>query len=313
MKWLGSVVLAILAAFGILTAQSGFMQRVLAAAGAGNFTLAEQEIQTYQAAAGDTPAVPEALSWLARAALEARQLDRADAYASQAHRLAAALLRKTGHGSPPLATALGASIEVHSQVLAARGRRTEALAYLNRELAAYRQTPIAARIQKNINLLALVGKPAPPLDTAHWIGSKPPALAHLRGHPVLLFFWAHWCGDCKAEMPVIARLLSEYGPKGLILIGPTQLYGYTAGGADASPMAETEYIGQVRKQFYAPLQSMTVPLSETNFERYGCSTTPTIVLLDKAGIVRLYHPGAVSYEMLSAQLRRLFASPVPKP
>jgi len=119
---------------------------------------------------------------------------------------------------------------------------------------------------------------------------------------VLLFFWAHWCGDCKREVPDLARLVSEYQSKGLVLIGPSQHYGYTAGGEDASRERETHYIDEVRTQYYAALGSMSVPLSEANFIRYGASTTPTIVLVDRQGIVRLYHPGAMPYAQLAAKV-----------
>jgi hypothetical protein len=107
-------------------------------------------------------------------------------------------------------------------------------------------------------------------------------------------------------VPILARLMATFGPKGLVLVGPSQLYGYTAAG-DADPPAETRYLDEVRRQFYAPLESMTVPLSAANFQRYGCSTTPTLALLDRAGIVRMYHPGAMTYEALAAQVKRFLA------
>jgi hypothetical protein len=101
--------------------------------------------------------------------------------------------------------------------------------------------------------------------------------------------------------------MATYGPKGLVLVGPTQLYGYTATG-DANSETETRYIDQVRRQFYAPLGNMSAPLSAENFQRYGCSTTPTLVLLDSGGIVRLYHPGALSYDALAGQVRRFLGA-----
>ncbi len=45
-----------------------------------------------------------------------------------------------------------------------------------------------------------------------------------------------------------------------------------------------------------------IPLSETNFARFGVSTTPTLVLVDPQGIVRLYNPGNASYELLAARI-----------
>jgi peroxiredoxin len=43
-------------------------------------------------------------------------------------------------------------------------------------------------------------------------------LAALRGRVVLLHFWATWCDSCRTEMPILARLGSELGTRGLELL-----------------------------------------------------------------------------------------------
>ena len=295
-----------------LAAGADIVDAVRAASDARNFALAEREIQSYRSTAGVTPDMLEALSWMARGALDDKQYSRADKYATETRQLSLGLLNRAGKGDAPLVTALGAAIEVHAQVLAAQGKRADAIAYLKTEMSTWTGSALAARIQKNVNLLTLEGKPAPALDISHWLGARPLSLAALKGHPVLLFFWAHWCGDCKAEVPSLARLMQTYGPKGLVVVGPTQLYGYTADG-DATPETETRYADEVRQQFYAALGSMPVPLSTENFQRYGCSTTPTLVLLDRAGIVRLYHPGAMSYDALAGQVKRFLGADGDRP
>jgi thiol-disulfide isomerase/thioredoxin len=155
--------------------------------------------------------------------------------------------------------------------------------------------------------LTLEGKPAPPLETGHWLGARPPALAQLRGRAVLLFFWAHWCPDCKAQIPALVKLEADYGPRGLVLIGPTQHYGYVARGQEAPSDAELLYIDQVRQKAYAALKDMPVPVSEENFERYGASTVPTLVLIDRRGFVRLYHPNQMSYDKLAKDVASALA------
>ena len=114
-------------------------------------------------------------------------------------------------------------------------------------------------------------------------------------------------GDCKAEVPIIARLRQEFASEGLVVIGPTQLYGYAAQGADATPEQERAYIEAVRARYYGSLQDMPVPLSKQNFNAYGASTTPTLVLLNRAGQVAMYHPGAMPYEELRAALEKAVA------
>jgi thioredoxin-related protein len=91
----------------------------------------------------------------------------------------------------------------------------------------------------------------------------------------------------------------------LSVIAPTKLYGYAAGGEDAKPQDELSYIGQVWGKYYSELQDVAVPVSKTNFDVYGASTTPTLVLIDRTGKVAMYHPGAMSYEDLHAAIEKV--------
>lgn len=271
-----------------------------------SFTAAEGELQDYKARNGATPEYLEALSWMARGEAAAKQWDKAASDAGETRTLCEqALAKRKLDAEQHLPTALGAAYEVLAQAMAEKGQREAAARLLRSALAKYGTTSIGPRLQKNLNLLALVGRPAPAIEKTQYLGPKPPALASLRGSPVLLFFWAHWCVDCKAEVPIIARLRQEFGPKGLVVIGPTQLYGYGAQGADATPAAEQSYIEAVRQKYYASLLDMPVPLSQRNFKIYGASTTPTLVLLNRAGQVTMYHPGAMEYAELRAALENV--------
>jgi thiol-disulfide isomerase/thioredoxin len=300
---LGIVLIPLLA---VAAVSQDLIADVRAAIAQKDFTLGESLIQRYKAGQGVTPEMIEAWSWLGRGALAAGQPDRADGYAERTRKLALEqLTHRKLDAEPHLPLALGASIEVQAQAMAGRGERGEAVVFLRRELKTYWMTSIRARIQKNINLLSLEGKPAPALEVRGWVGPKPVPLDRLRGKPLILFFWAHWCSDCKRVAPDLARLAAENASQGLLVIGPTQHYGYVAGGVDASPQQETAYIDSVRKEFYSALAGMPAPVSEENFRNYGASTTPTLVFVDRKGIVRLYHPGAMTYSEMAAGVKTI--------
>ena len=273
-----------------------------------NLAAAASELQNYRAQHGVDPQYLEAVSWMARGSLSANQLDQAETYAKQTETESRQLLQhRPFDAEPHLPSALGAALEVQAQVLALRGKNPQAVALLRRSLVTYRNTSIRARLQKNLNMLGLAGQPAPPFSTAEYLGIRPIPLAQLKGSPTLLFFWAHWCGDCKAEAPIITQLRSEYAPKGLKVIGPTRYYGYTAQEEHAAPADELKYIDAVRHRYYAGLLDMPVPINTANFNTYGASTTPTLVLVDRAGKVAWYHPGAVPYAELKAEIEKVVA------
>jgi thiol-disulfide isomerase/thioredoxin len=290
------------------SAWAGVVDDVRLALARNNFSAAESVLNSYRSQQGVNPEYLEAYSWMARVALDQGQYDQASAYAKQTKSFVLEQLKQRSLDSDPhLPIALGAALEVQSQALAARGQRTQAVALLQSALRTYGNTSIHDRLQKNLNLLSLQGRPAPPLKSDEFLGAKLPMPAELKGSPVLLFFWAHWCSDCKAEAPIITQLRSEFSGQGLQVIGPTRLYGYTAQIEHASASDELGYIDAVRHRFYAGLLDMPVPISRYNFDTYGASTTPTLVLLDRTGRVAMYHPGALPYAELRAEIEKVVA------
>jgi thiol-disulfide isomerase/thioredoxin len=304
MRLRGSLITLVL----VTSAWAGIVEDVRGALAQNSFTAADLYLKSYLTKNGITGEYVEANSWMARAALENGDYDQAAAYAKQTETLALEQLKHQPlDAEPHLPIGLGAAIEVESQVLAAHGEHTKAIAVLQAALKTYSNTSIRARLQKNLNLLSFQGRPAPALKAEQFLGSKPPVLAQLKGSPVLLFFWAHWCGDCKAEAPIITQLRTEFAPKGLTVLGPTRLYGYTAQVEHAAPSDELAYIDAVRHRFYGGLLDMPVPISKYNFDVYGASTTPTLVLLDRTGKVAMYHPGALPYDQLRAEIEKVVA------
>lgn len=271
-----------------------------------DFKKAEKLVLDDMAANGTTPIAIEAFSWLGRGYVAAKRYDEAMTYAARTYEIVEEQLKtRKLDDEPRLPIALGAAIEVTALASAGQGRRSEGVSYLNQEIERYKGTSIIMRLNKNLHVLSLEGQPAMPFTSAEYLGPKTPTLAELKGKPVVLFLWAHWCGDCKTQGPLLDQVVNKYKSSGITVIAPTQRFGYAEKRRPVGPAEELKYIEQIRDEFYPWMKTVSAPVSDEVYLRYGVSTTPTYVMIDKDGKVSSYLPGQPTIEQIDAMVQKM--------
>ncbi|MEP7339065.1 MAG: TlpA disulfide reductase family protein [Acidobacteriota bacterium] len=242
----------------------------------------------------------DAVGWLARGAEMLKQPEVAAAYVAE-------LRREIREEKPELLSPLGAAIEVEGRLRAAREGRGAGIRFLEEEFARAKDIGLRSRIRKTINLLSLEGQPAPELNIGNFVGPQPSSLAALKGKPVLLFLWAHWCGDCKAQAATLASVTRKYRPQGLVVMAPTRTYGTGAESKPATPAEEKSHIEKAWAESYAGLEGVPITIDTDTMVRYGVSATPTFALIDRKGVVRFYSPTRLSEAELSRRIEAVLA------
>lgn len=260
---------------------------------AGDLASGEAAAEEYKRTTGVDAEYLDAAGWLARGAQILGRREKAAEYAGEIRKAIPA-------EDTALLVPFGAAIEVEGRLRLAAEGRGAALQYWESELAKARDPSLRSRIRKNMNLVSLEGERAPE------VGGKSPRLADLAGRPVVLFFWAAGCGDCKAESPKLARLVEKYGAKAAF-VAPTRLYGSAGDDKDATPEVESAYIERVWAETYPGLAAVPRPVDTEAMIRYGVSATPTWVVVDAKGTVRLYAPTCLTEAELSRRIESAIA------
>jgi thiol-disulfide isomerase/thioredoxin len=100
-------------------------------------------------------------------------------------------------------------------------------------------TATSTRTAATLNLTG--GKPAPQFIVPNLNGGAPVRLAAYRGRPVVVNFWASWCGPCRSEMPALERFSAAH--PGVTVLGIATLDQDGASRAFATSVGATYTMG----------------------------------------------------------------------
>ncbi len=257
---------------------------------AGDLLSAESILEVYRGKNGEDSLWLSGLSWVARGALLIGEHEKAGQYAAQVLKSCAGWMARGARidMNDGLEIAYGAAIEVEAQRLERTKGVSPAAEYLRGELVKVNGPPsLVSRLNKRLNMLTLTGNPAPELIVEDFLGNRPPTLASLRGKPIVLFIWAEGCGDCKAQSEALANAKSRYENTGLQVVTLTRYY---EGDGEGDHPHQKAKMDSVWKAVYSGIGTVPMVISMASMERYGGSSTPTFVFIDREGIVRRYTP-----------------------
>jgi len=117
------------------------------------------------------------------------------------------------------------------------------------------------------------------------------SLVDFRGRPVIINFWATWCGPCRIEMPELQEAFEEGQEAGLAIL--------------AVNMEETPEM--VSRFFYDDLGLTFTPLLDREGEvtdLYGVFNLPTTYFVNPEGTIAAVHRGPLTGGQIDGYLHQ---------
>ncbi len=142
-----------------------------------------------------------------------------------------------------------------------------------------------------------VGQALPDAEFTTFAGAKV-HLHELRGQPVVLNFWATWCGPCKVEIPMLQAAYAATDRTGFQLLAVTD-----------------EGQGVVRD--FIAAESMAFPVlfdvGGRAGSRYRIQAIPTTIFIAADGVIVARHTGVLTSDMIETYLAQIMPAPTEAP
>lgn len=122
-----------------------------------------------------------------------------------------------------------------------------------------------------------IGKAAPSFQLTD-IDGQSVSLSDFQGEPVLLNFWATWCGPCRMEMPYIQEVHNRWSEQGLVVL--------------AVNIGESLTTVEGFIQDYSLSFPVLLDLEGNVAERYNIRGIPATYFIDSGGVIRDIQIGA---------------------
>ena len=136
------------------------------------------------------------------------------------------------------------------------------------------------------------GHPAPDFTLTRFDTGTDASLSDWQGKPIVLNFWATWCGPCRAEMPALQAAYDQYGGD-LLVVGVEQ-------------GEENTVVGTFLDEF-----GITFPIlldtQMTVGRDYRILGLPTTFFIDSQGVIRRVHAGQLNSAILAAGIEEILS------
>lgn len=132
--------------------------------------------------------------------------------------------------------------------------------------------------------------PAPDFTVLDMDGNEV-KLSDYLGKPIVLNFWAHWCGPCQSEMPEFNAAWEELGGEVTFLMVHV--------GADTQAGKEKVAQGGYTFPVVFDVESEASAI-------YGITAFPTTFFIDRDGNLQGWYMGAMDAQLLQVGLDRIY-------